>query len=122
VPQPVGEPVQPAAAVRLQYVSLAVEVGDVGDLVRLQAVFDVVMACPLGRGLDRPEVAREFDLLVVTERLAAEDHDSVAVDRILDGVAVVGLQRLRKVDAGNLGHEVRTHGLDGDAHNRFLRL
>ena len=33
VPQPVGQPVEPALAVGLQHLAVAVEVGDVGDLV-----------------------------------------------------------------------------------------
>ena len=56
------------------------------------------------------------------ERLVVKHHDRIAVDRLLDGVAVGGLQRPGKVDAGNLGHEVGMRGLDGDAHDRLLRL
>ena len=67
-------------------------------------------------------MAGKVDLLVVAELLVVEDHDRVAVDRRLDGVAVGGLQRLGEVEAGNLGHEVGRHRLDGDAHDRLLRL
>ena len=72
--------------------------------------------------MNRTEVAGEFDLLVVGELLVVKDHDRIAVDGGCDGIAVGGLERLRKVDAGNLGEELRLGRLDGDAHNRLLRL
>ena len=71
---------------------------------------------------DRAEIPRERDLLLVAERLVVKDHDRIAVDRVLDGVAVGGVQRTCKVDAGNLGHEIGMRRRDGDAHNRLLRL
>ena len=76
----------------------------------------------LRRRMDRAEMAGEVDLLVVGERLVVKDHDRITVDRLLDGVAVGGLQRTGKVDAGNLGHEIGMRRLDGDAHDRLLRL
>ena len=76
----------------------------------------------LRRGMDRAEIAGEVDLLVIGQRLVVKDHDRIAVDRVLDGIAVGGLQRTCKVDAGNLGHEIGMRRLDGDAHNRLLRL
>ena len=45
-----------------------------------------------------PNCGREIDLLGVGELLPAKHHDRVAVDRVLDGVAVGGLQRLREID------------------------
>ena len=72
--------------------------------------------------MDRAEVAGEIDLLAVGQFLLVEDHDRIAIDRILDGIAVRGLQRLRKVDAGNLGDEVGRGWRDCDAHDRLLRL
>ena len=69
-----------------------------------------------------PKWPREVDLLVVGQRLVVKDHDRIAVDRVLDGIAVGGLQRTCKVDAGNLGHEIGMRRRDGDAHNRLLRL
>ena len=122
VPQAIGQPVEPALAVGLEDLAVAVEVGDVGDLGAVEAMLDAGMPRLLGRRMDRAEMAGEIDLLLVGELLVAKDHDRVAVDRVLDGVAVGGLQRLREVDAGNLGDELRLGRLDGDAHNRLLRL
>ena len=65
----------------------------------------------LRRGMDRAEVAGEVDLLVVGEFLVVEHHDRIAVDRVLDGVAIGGLQRLREVDAGDLGDEIGVVGV-----------
>ena len=53
-----------------------------------------------------PKLRAKVDLLVVGQRLVVKDHDRIAVDRVLDGIAVGGLQRLCEVDAGNLGHEI----------------
>ena len=91
VPEAVGQPVEPAPRIDLEHLAVAVEVGDVGDLGAFQAMLDAVMARPLGRGVERSEMARELDLLAVGEFLAAEHHDRVAVDRRHDGVAVGGL-------------------------------
>ena len=85
-------------------------------------MLDAGMPRLLRRGMDRPEMPREVDLLVVGQFLVVEHHDRIAIDRVLDGVAVGGLQRLREVDAGNLGHEIGCDRRDGDAHNRLLRL
>jgi hypothetical protein len=73
-------------------------------------------------GMDRAEISGEVDLLLVGERLVVKDHDGIAVDRVLDGIAVGGIQRTCKVDAENLGHEIGMRRRDGDAHNRLLRL
>ena len=72
--------------------------------------------------MDRAEMGREIDLLGIAELLSAKHHDRVAVDRVLDGVAVGGLQRPREVDAGNLGEELGRGWRNGDAHDRLLRL
>ena len=53
---------------------------------------------------------------------AAEHHDRVAVDRRLDGVAVARLQRLREIDAGDLGEEARRAWRNRDAQRSLLRL
>jgi hypothetical protein len=65
VPQPVGQPVEAAAVVGLHHVAVAVEIGNVGDLVGRQAMLDGRMPGPLGRRMDRPEMSGEGDLLVV---------------------------------------------------------
>ncbi len=67
-------------------------------------------------------LAGEGDLLIVGQRLAAEDHDGIAVDRALDGIAIGRRQGPRQVDAGNLGDKSGMGRLDGDAHISFLRL
>ena len=108
--------------VGLHHVAVAVEIGNVGDLVGRQAMLDGRMPGPLGRRMDRPEMSGEGDLLVVAQRLVAEHDDRVAIDRLFDRVAVGGAERPGEVDAGNLGHEVSRHRLGGDAHNRLLRL
>jgi hypothetical protein len=122
VPQAVGQPVEAAACIHIEYLAVAVEVGDVGDLGALETVLDAVMARALRRGMDRAEMPGEIDLLRVGQFLLVEDHDRIAVDRILDGIAIGRLQRLRKVDAGDLGEEVGLGGRDCDAHDRLLRL
>ena len=93
-----------------------------GDLGAFQAMLDAVMARPLGWGMDRPELAGEVDLVVVRQFLAVEHHDRVAVDRCLDGVAVAGLQRLREIDAGDLGKEAGRAWRNRDAQGSLLPL
>jgi hypothetical protein len=72
--------------------------------------------------MDRPEMRREIDLLGVGKLLTAKDHDRVAVDRVLDGVAVSKLQRLREIDAGDLGDEGWGDWRNRDAQRSLLRL
>ena len=122
MPQAVGQPVEPALAVGFEHLAVTVEIGNVGDVVARQAMLDAGMPRLLGGGMDRSEMAGEIDLLVVGEFLVVKDHDRIAVDRVLDGIAVGGLQRACKVDAGNLCREIGMRGLDGDAHDRLLRL
>ena len=122
MPQPVGQPVEPASRIGLQHVAVAVEVGDVGDVARFDPVLDVAMAQLQGRGGDRAEIAGEGDLRVVVEPLLAKDHHRIAVDRILDDLPVGGAKRTCGIDAGNLGDEIRMRWRYGDAHGRLPRL
>ena len=85
-------------------------------------MLDAVMARALGGGVDRAEVAGEVDLLAVVEFLVVEHHDRIAVDGVLDRVAIGGLQGLREIDAGNLGDKVGMGWRDCDAHDRLQRL
>ena len=122
MPEPVGQPVESALAVLFEDVRIAIEVGDVGNLVPHQAVLDPAMPRLLRRRMDRPEMAGEVDLLVVRKLLVVEHDDRIAVDGRHDGVPVGCRQRLGKVDPGNLGEELRLGRLDGDAHDHLLRL
>jgi RecB family endonuclease NucS len=122
MPQPIRQPVEAAPRVGLQHVAVAVEVGDVGDLVGFDAVLDVAVPELQRRGFDRAEISREGNLAVVVERLAAKHHDRVAVDGIFDGLPVDRAQRFRQVDAADLGHEFAMHWRNGDAHDRLPRL
>ena len=87
-----------------------------------QAMLDALMPCLLRRGVDRSEMTREVDLLIVGQFLVMEHHNRIAIYRVLDGVAIGWLQRLCEVDAGYLGHEIGVRCLNGDAHDRLLRL
>ena len=108
--------------VDVEHLAVAVEIGNVGDLVARQAMFYAAMPGLLRRGMDRPEVAGEVDLLVVGKSLVVEDDDRIAVDGGRDGVVVGGGKRLGEVDAGHFAHEQGMQLLDGDAHERLLRL
>src|SRR4029077_487293 len=85
-PKAIGQPVEPALAVGLEDVAVAVEIGNIGDVVARQAMFYAGVPRLLRRRMDRPEMAGEFDLLVVAELLAVKDHDRIPVDRGFDGV------------------------------------
>jgi len=61
-------------------------------------------------------------VLGIAELLAAEHHDRVAVDRGLDGVAIGRCQRLREIDARDLGDEVPRDWRNRDAQGSLLRL
>jgi len=122
MPEPVGQPIESAPRIGLQHLAFAVEVGDIGDLVRIDAVLDVAMPEPERGRCDRAEVARKGDLLLVDQFLVAEHHDRITVDRILDGLPVGRAQRLCHIDAADLGDEVGMHWRNGDAHDRLPRL
>ena len=61
-------------------------------------------------------------MLGVGKVLAAKHHDRVAVDRILDGVAIGGLQWPREIDTGDLGDEGGGDRRNRDAQRSLLRL
>jgi hypothetical protein len=85
-------------------------------------MLDAVVAGALPGGMDRAEMAGELDLLVVDEFLVVKHHDRVAIDRVLDGVAVGRLQRLREIDPRDLGREALRDWRNRDAQRSLLRL
>src|SRR5262249_46394327 len=113
---------EPAAGIDLEHLAVAVQVGNVGDLVALQPVLDAVMPRALARRMDWAEMAGEVDLLIVSQFLIVKDHDRVPVDGAFASVPVGRIERVGEIDAGEFGNEVGTDRGDGDAHNRLLRL
>jgi hypothetical protein len=122
VPQSVGQPVEPPLAVGLEHVGIAVEIGNIGDLVGRDPMLDAGVPRLLGRRLDGAEVSGKGDLLVVGELLVVKDHDRVAVNHRLDGVTVGSGQGSGEIDVGNLSHEVGVDRRNGNAHDHLQRL
>ena len=69
------------------------------------------------RDLQRSEPAAERDLLLVRERLAAENQDRAAIERRLDLEEDIPIDGKPQVDAGNLSGEERMQGLNEDCHH-----
>ena len=67
-------------------------------------------------------MAGERDLLVVGQFLAVKHDDRVAIDGVLDGVAIGRLRRLREIYVGNLGDNLGIGWRECDAHDRIQRL
>jgi len=83
VPQPVAQRRHAPLVVAVELVAVLVEVGDVGEDHR-QAQFRVARS-RIGTFLERTEVAREGELLLVVDVLVGQDSDGVRVHRCLDG-------------------------------------
>ena len=80
----------------------------------------IVMVSPTFTVL-REHLARERNLLVFGERLAAEHDDCVLVHRGVDRADSGRIDRFRDVDAACLGGEKRVQGFKLQAHECLLR-
>jgi hypothetical protein len=68
------------------------------------------------RGLERPERAGKRHLLVVVDRLVADDQHTVLLHAEVDAVQGVGIRHGAQVDAAHLGHEYRVQRNEAQGH------
>jgi hypothetical protein len=80
----------------------------------------VILSDRTDRSLQRSEQAAERDLLLVRERLAAENQDGAAIERRLDLEEDVPIDGEPQVDAGYLAGEERMQRLNEDSHDSLL--
>jgi hypothetical protein len=122
MPQPVAQLEEPLAIVGRDDLAILVEVGEIGDSLT-EAGFRRLADCagPL-LDLERTEIPREGDLLLIGDVLVVKNQHTVAIHRILDGDSVLAADRLGEVDARRLSSKDRMELPDGDRHDDLPAL
>ena len=108
VPQPVAQRGHAAAVVAFESPVVLVEVGDVGE--GLAEAHRGRRQGRVGAFLQRPEVAREGELLLVRQVLARQHQYGMLVHAGLEGGNLGRRQRPRRIYAGHLGADAGMEG------------
>src|SRR5581483_8619216 len=109
---------QDLAVVAREHLAVGVQIGQVDHrLVGKSALGRHRLLAP---DIERAEPAREGELLLAGEALVAEDQHRVLVDRRLELVDGLAVDRLGQVDAEHLGAELRIEGVDRQRHGYTL--
>src|SRR5260370_24621106 len=104
MPQPVAEIERAPAIVARQQVARVIEIGNVARLVAEPALIEPRHVVG-GVELDLAEGFGKRDLLLVVQRLIAEDQYRVAVHGGVDRGCRAGIERYPQINAGDLGDE-----------------
>ena len=120
VPQPVAHLEHALPGILAPHLVFRIEIGNVGEFLA-QAQLGV-LAMQRDRGLQRPEIPGEVEMLVLRQLLVGEDQHRVFGESILDRVEVGRLERRRQIDVADLGSKVLRDRTDGDGHGRRLPI
>ena len=115
VPELVGDVVDDLGVVARRHLAIHLHVGDVRELVVLEAVRLPLLQLAQAE-VERAELFRVGDLLVLVELLAAEDEHRELVHAGDDLLHLRGGKRLRQVHAACFGREQRVDRLELDRH------
>jgi hypothetical protein len=79
-----------------------------------------ILAMQRDRGFQRPEIAREVEVLVLRQMLIGKDQDGVSGKSPLDVRNIGRPQCCGSIDVAYFGSEARRCRTDGNGHNRRL--
>ena len=114
MPEAVAQRGHAALVVAPQLLAVLVEVGDIGEG-RVESQLRIAYR-RIRAFLERPEIAREGQLLLVGEILPRQHQHGVFIHAGVDGGDLGGRERPRRVDAGQTAADMRGERLDLDRH------
>ena len=120
VPQPVAQLEHALPRILAPHFVFRIEIGDVGEFLAHAQLG--ILAMQRDRGLERPEVPREVEVLVLRQMLVGKDQHRIFGEGVLDRLQVWRRERRRQIDIADLGGKIWRDRTDGDGHGRASRL
>ena len=118
MPQPVAELEHALPAFLAPHFIVGAEVGDVGEFLAHAQLR--ILAMQRDSGLQRSEMPREIEMLILRQMLIGKDQHRVGRERVFDVGKIGRRQRRRQIDVADFGGKARRDRTDGDGHGRCL--